>query len=429
MCSPPSTTIVAVDDHVRDADRELARLVVGRRGADGRGVEQHEVRREAVREHAAVAEAEACRRHPGHAVDRLLEAEQPLLAHELAEDPRVRAVRPRRRLVRDEDAIGPDHRLGMAQEGPDPVDVRPGRDLVHPQVLGEEQVADRVDGVVAGLAHDVAERPPLPRQVLRPGERPEAHGVPRPVAGEQAAPGRQLLADPRPRAAVGQPLLQRPDAAGLDPRRQHDQQPGARPLVGVQVEADVEALGPRVVDQREHLLRRPRERRPVVEVRDVDGRSAAPADLDRLAERVEEPVAQRVPHVRVVEAAELGALLGERGELGRRRVGAGRVVEARRQPEGAVLHRLPQPRALVREGALVGLDLVPADGRDPQRRVADDVGDVDRRGAVVAREVLGDGRPVEGDVGPAVEAAVQDGEVRAGPGATGTARRRCRRRR
>ena len=52
--------------------------------------------------------------------------------------------------------------------------------------------------------------------------------------------------------AVGEARLQGPDAARLDPRRQHDQQARARPLVGVQVEGDVEALGPRVVDEAEH---------------------------------------------------------------------------------------------------------------------------------------------------------------------------------
>ena len=79
---------------------------------------------------------------------------------------------------------------------------------------------------------------------------------------------------------------------------------------GIQVERDVEALGARVVDEPEHVLRRAGERRPMVEVGQVDGPAAgAPADLDRLAERVEEAVAERVADVGVIEAAEPGRLV------------------------------------------------------------------------------------------------------------------------
>ena len=41
----------------------------------------------------------------------------------------------------------------------------------------------------------------------------------------------------------------------------------------------------------------------MVEVGDVGGRAGSPADLDRLAERVEVAVAERVADVGVVEAA------------------------------------------------------------------------------------------------------------------------------
>ena len=43
----------------------------------------------------------------------------------------------------------------------------PGRDLVRAEVLREQQVAERVDRVAAGLVDQLAERPALPRQQLR----------------------------------------------------------------------------------------------------------------------------------------------------------------------------------------------------------------------------------------------------------------------
>ena len=111
------------------------------------------------------------------------------------------------------------------------------------------------------------------------------------------AAGRELGADPVARGPVGQALLERARPAGLDPLRQLDEQAGRRPFGRVGVERDVEALGARVVDQREHRLGAARVRLAVVEVGDVGGRAGAPADLDRLAERVEVAVAERVADV------------------------------------------------------------------------------------------------------------------------------------
>ena len=55
--------------------------------------------------------------------------------------------------------------------------------------------------------------------------------------------------------------------------------------------------------------RAPGMRLAMVEVGEVDRPAPAPPDLDRLAERVEEPIAQRVADVGVVEAAVLRRLL------------------------------------------------------------------------------------------------------------------------
>ena len=87
---------------------------------------------------------------------------------------------------------------------------------------------------------------------------------------------------------------------------------------------------PRVVDQGEHARSgEPGMRLAMVEVGDVGRPLAAPPDLDRLAERIQEPIAQRVADVGVVEAAVPRRLGGQRGQLVGRGVGARRVVEAR----------------------------------------------------------------------------------------------------
>ena len=188
---------------------------------------------------------------------------------------------------------------------------------------------------------------------------------------------------------------------------QLDQEPRRRPLGRIGVEGDVEPLGARVIDQREHRLGRARVRLAMVEVGDVGGGVGPPADLDRLAERVEVAVAERIADVGVVEAAVATGLVGQRGELLGRGVGAGRVVEARRQPEGAVGHRVGQDAAHPGERRGVGGDVVPAEGRDAELRVADERGDVEADRAVVAREVARDRGPVVVDLRAAIEAAVE----------------------
>ena len=148
------------------------------------------------------------------------------------------------------------------------------------------------------------------------------------------------------------------------------------------------------------------------EMGDVDRTAAgASADLDRLAERIEELVAERVPHVGVVEAAELGGLGQQLGQLVGAGVGAGRVIEPARQPERAILEAFAEERPLVGQLGRAGLDLVPADSGDPEGRVADQIGDVHRDPPVVAGQVLGNGPPVIGQVGATVEARIEGQEV------------------
>jgi hypothetical protein len=255
----------------------------------------------------------------------------------------------------------------VLEEAADAVDVRAGRDLVRAEVLGEEEVAERVDRVAVGLVDQLAERLALPRQQLLAVEVADAD-VPQPTGpGEQRAPLLELAPDPRPDVLVREPLLRPDRAAGLDPGRDEDQQAGARPLRGIGVERDVEALASGGVDELEHPVGAARERLAVVEVGDVGRRLAEPADLDRLAERVEEAVAERVADVGVIEAAVPSGLLRQLGQLPGGGVAPRRVVEARAEAERAFLHPLPEQGLHRRPGLGSGRHVVPADRLDAER--------------------------------------------------------------
>ena len=174
---------------------------------------------------------------------------------------------------------------------------------------------------------------------------PEADVRPAGPAGVRRAARRELGPHPVAGGPVGEPLLERPRAAGLDPLGQLDEQARRGPFGRIRVERDVEALGARVVDEREQRLGAAGVRVAVIEVGDVGGRRGPPADVDRLADRVEIAVAQRIADVGVVEAAVPAGLLGERRQLGGRGVAPGRVVEPGAEPERAVGHRVAEHRA------------------------------------------------------------------------------------
>ena len=154
----------------------------------------------------------------GHLPDRRLEGHHALVAHELAEDARERAPRPRRRLRADERRVGPDHRQRVGEERSEAPVRGPGRDLVRSQVLGDEQVADGIDDVRAGRRHELAERPALPRDVRRRREVAESEVVP----GRAAGVGRAALAE-----LVAQPLADRPVGDALE-RSPAGRRPGPR---------------------------------------------------------------------------------------------------------------------------------------------------------------------------------------------------------
>ena len=227
------------------------------------------------------------------------------------------------------------------------------------------------------------------------------------LAYERAA-GRELGTDAVARGAVGETLLERPGSAGLDPLRQLDEQPRRGPLGRIGVERDVEPLGAGVVDQREHRLGRAGVRLAVVEVGDVGRRAGAPADLDRLAERVEIAVAERIADVRVVEATVAPGLGGQRGELLGRGERARRIVEP-----GATARTRPRPsrragvRASCRGRARRRARRPSRAPRSGARELPMSVADVEADRPVVARQVAPDRRPVVVDRGAAVEAGVE----------------------
>ena len=166
--------------------------------------------------------------------------------------------------------------------------------------------------------------------------------------------------------------MSRAGPAVLDPQRHLDQQPRRRPFVGVHVERDVEAVSARVVDKGEQRLRSAGVRLAMIEVRDVNRPGAAPADVDRLAERIEVAITERVADMRVVEAAVARRFRRQRRELVGRGIRAGRVVEAARESERAGRHRVREQCAHIGERPIVRGDVVPAETRDAQRAVADD---------------------------------------------------------
>ena len=102
----------------------------------------------------------------------------------------------------------------------------------------------------------------------------------------------------------------------------------------------------------------------MVEVGDVRRPATSRADLDRLAKRVQEPIAERVAHVRVIDTAELGRLRGELRQLVSGGVRAGWVVETARDAERPFLHGLAQQATHAVECPLVRRHVVPTQRLD-----------------------------------------------------------------
>ena len=256
VCTPSSTTSVPSLTNVLDARSGNCAARRTWPWPDRRRVEHDDVGHEAVGERPAVAQAEAGGRRAGHLVHRLLEREQRLVAHELAEDPRERAVASagsacRRRTSSPCRPSRPDgRRTGGASRS------RPARHLVDAEVLG--RAAGRRGrrprrAPVSVMTSPIG--PALPAQVLGPREVRRAGGPPSPPGRrrQRRGPGARRGCA-RATAGSARRSFERPGPPAWTQMRQQDEEPRARPLVRIGVERDVEALGARVVDEREHLL-------------------------------------------------------------------------------------------------------------------------------------------------------------------------------
>ena len=116
VCRPSSTTGSPLTMTCSMPVGKRARLVVGRVAADRRRIEDDEVGEGAVADASRAGGARAAPPAPPVILRiGLLEAEQALVAHELAEDAREAAVGPRAGLGADERRVGPDHPDRMAR--------------------------------------------------------------------------------------------------------------------------------------------------------------------------------------------------------------------------------------------------------------------------------------------------------------------------
>ena len=295
----------------------------------------------------------------------------------------------------------------MGEEPADAVGVGSRCHLVDAKILLQKQLAQDIHRIRTAFVDHLAQHPRLPAQVLGPAERAEPDVPQAALAGKELPAFLQFRANTPADRWIGETLPGLHRAPGLRPHRDQDQQSRAGPLVGVGIERHVEALRPRVVDQLEHRIGSAGECQAVVEVRDVGGRLAPPADLDRLAKGVQVAVAQRVAHVGVVEASVPAGFARELRQLPGGGIAAGRIVEARAQAERALLHPLAQQRPLAIHRPLVDRHIVPSDCRDPERRVADHERDVDADLPIEARQIARDRVPVVGQSRPAIEAAIE----------------------
>ena len=183
-------------------------------------------------------------------------------------------------------------------------------------------------------------------------------------------------------------------AALVDPVRQLGVEHAAAAVVLVAVEGEVEAAGAGALHQLEQAgqVGRPAEPR-ALEVGDVEREARALADLDRLADRVQEGVAL-APQVGDVDAAVLRDDLAHGDHLVGVGPHVGRVGEGGREAEGAVLHPLADEAAHpVQLGGGGGAHL-PAHRADPDGVVRDEVADVDGGGLLEAIQVRADAGPV-----------------------------------
>ena len=199
---------------------------------------------------------------------------------------------------------------------------------------------------------------PIPRQVALATAAalgPVLHGV---------------LFDLGARFWVLQPPQQLLVAAGQGPRGQQRLEGGAADRVGNGVAANVAAFAALLVDGGEQVAGRADHRRTGLHVRDVGCNRSLLADGNDLADGLGNRLGL-VADVRGVDAAVLSDDLAQLDELFQRRVRAGRVRQARRQPHCAIFHCTGDERLHLLHFSRSRRAVVVAHGGDAHVAVAD----------------------------------------------------------
>ena len=288
----------------------------------------------------------------------------------------------------------------MAHNLADIVRVAGSGDKRDVQPLLNEQVADRVRRPLPLRVGHILQRAPLPLLV------PVGADVRERVVGERAAPLRiDVVGDAVADVRVGDAAQQFGGAALVNPRRNEREENRARGGVGILIERHVHARVARVVHKGGHL--RAHAGNGAVVVRDLHRNARALADGDRLAEWIEQAVAEPVSRVRDVDAAVGRDGARDRREFPRVAVDVGNVGEAGREAERALAHRIAGERAHSREFHVRRQAGGPAHRLYPKRGVRNEEDDVARRRALKEIEKRRDGRPL-GSIG---RASVDGGEV------------------
>ena len=178
------------------------------------------------------------------------------------------------------------------------------------------------------------------------------------------APGSDLLSQALAAFVGAEDFFEAGRASVVGPLGEHDEDPGAAVGVREAVHGHVLAGVDGAVDQFEEVSGAAGMGDALVEVGQVAGKAGPLADLQGLFDGIEEPVAEGVAEVGVIDAAESGDLLGEADQLVGGGVASGRVVEARGDAEGAFFHAFTEHCPHVGDIGVGGGGVVPAHGAD-----------------------------------------------------------------
>ena len=329
-----------------------------------------------------------------HLADGLLEPQDLLVAHVVAEDPRRRAEGAGVHLLLRQDAVlGP--RLGVRAERHERVPQRRAHVLLahaerHPRrvaAVGHHDVEERVDRIGTPLLRDLLEGQALvPLELgVEDARHEDALGARGPVGVLRQA--QEVGARPGPRGGVREARHHALGSALAHPDGQARVEAVRAGRPRVLVGAHVQALGPRPLDlpqELRHAAPGPLSRRlEVVDLRRDLRLAGDPEDLVQAGVEADRPVVALVPLVRDVAAAVAGRDPGEGDELVGRGEEARNVDERAREAEGPFLHGL-------RHRGLHGLELrgrrravLLADDQVADAPRADERPQVDRRAAAL----------------------------------------------